>query len=317
MNEMIRKITAQLKSVVIGKDEVIGFVLAAVLSGGHVLLEDMPGTGKTTLALALSRSLGLDHRRIQLTPDTVASDITGYCAYDSNTQSFRFHQGAVMTELLLADELNRTSGKTQAALLEAMEERAVTVDGVTHKLPELFCVIATQNPQGTAGTSEIPLSQLDRFTVRLSLGNVDKSALKQILRDRSSSDPLDKVSQICSREDLLALTREVREVYFSDDVYDYVCELCAAAEASEDLSRGISPRGALALCRIAKAVAYLSGRDHVIPEDIRRCFVPVCAHRVILTSQARFSGRKAEDILSDIVSSTGYPEDKALRGRVK
>ncbi len=309
------KIEQQLKRVIIGKDDVIDFTLAAILAGGHVLLEDMPGTGKTTLALAVSRSLGLDFKRIQLTPDTVASDITGYSAFDSRTHEFRFHHGAAMTDLLLADELNRTSGKTQAALLEAMEEGSITVDGITHKLPEPFCVIATQNPSGTAGTSEIPLSQLDRFMVKLSLGRVDKAALRQILTDRSGSDPLESVEQVCSKSELLKVMGECRQVYLSDAIYDYVCELWQAAESCGSLKHGISPRGALALCKMAKAAAYLGGRDHVVPSDIRSCFVPVCAHRVIISPEARLRGEGVGEILEKLLDEVKTPESRALSGK--
>ena len=309
MNAIPSKIKEQLTKVIIGKDELIGMTLAAIFAGGHVLLEDVPGTGKTTLALGISRSLGLDFRRIQLTPDTVASDITGYSAFDSGKQEFIYHPGAAMTNLLLADELNRTSGKTQAALLEAMEEGRMTVDGITYDLPRPFNVIATQNPSGTAGTSAIPLSQLDRFMVRLRAGSPDRAALKRILSDRSTGDPLDSVECVCTAEQLSEIVRECSLVKVSGEIYDYVCDLVQAAQDDERIDGGISPRGALALCRLAKAVAYLEGRDYVVPMDIRSCFEPVCAHRIVLTRETRASGKCAEDILHEIVEKVPCPEN--------
>lgn len=302
------KISAQLRKVIIGKDEALAFTLAAIFAGGHILLEDMPGTGKTTLALAVSKTLGLDFKRIQLTPDTVASDITGYCAYDSGAGKFIYHKGAAFANLLLADELNRTSGKTQAALLEVMEEGRVTVDGVTYQLPVPFNVIATQNPSGTVGTSEIPLSQLDRFMVKLSLGMPDKASLKKILEDRSTADPLDSVECVCTAEELKSIRSDCEKVHLSDAVYDYVTALWEAAESEKSFVRGISPRGALSLCRLAKAVAYLDGRDYAVPADIRACFVPVSAHRVILSSQARIELRTPQDILTALLKSVPCPD---------
>lgn len=226
------KIKEQLTKVIIGKDDTVELLIAGVLAGGHVLLEDTPGTGKTTLALALTRTMGLRFRRIQMTPDTTASDITGYSAYDEGKGEFVYHEGAAMTDLLLADELNRTSGRTQAALLEAMEERGLTVDGITHELSPYFTVIATQNPTGTAGTSAIPLSQLDRFMERLRLGAPDREALKRLITDRKDSDPLDSVRQVCNAEDLDAIRAEINKVTVSEEVTDYLCDLIQKAADS-------------------------------------------------------------------------------------
>ncbi len=313
MNDIPVKLRENLTSVIVGKDDTVDMFIAAVLAGGHILLEDTPGTGKTTLALALSRSLGLGFRRLQLTPDTVASDITGYSAYDPAKGDFVFHSGAAMTDLLLADELNRTSGKTQSALLEAMEEGRLTVDGVTYPLPEVFTVIATQNPTGTAGTSPIPLSQLDRFMVRLSLGAPDKEALKRIISDRAAADPLDSIEQVCGVLELAALRAEVSRVTVSDELTDYICELWQAVADSPDTQCGVSPRGALALCRIARAGAFLDGRDYVVPSDIRACLLPVCAHRLTLTREARAAGKTAEDILRSLLKKVPCPENKAAK----
>ena len=310
MNSTPAKIKEQLTRVIVGKDDTVELLIAAVLAGGHILLEDTPGTGKTTLALALSKSMGLRFRRLQMTPDTVASDITGYSAYDSGKGEFVYHEGAAMTDLLLADELNRTSGRTQSALLEAMEEGRLTVDGTTYQLSKFFTVIATQNPAGTAGTSAIPLSQLDRFMVRLSLGSPNKEALKRILTDRSTSDPLDSTENVCSTEELENIRGEIKKVTVKDEVTDYICDLMEAVSESPLTEGGISPRGALALCRIAKAGAYLDGRDYAVPGDIRACFIPVCAHRLVLKRETRASGKSAEDILRDIMKAVPCPENK-------
>lgn len=310
MNSIPIKIKEQLTKVIVGKDDNIEMLIAAVLAGGHVLLEDTPGTGKTTLALALSKCMGLKFRRIQMTPDTTASDITGYSAYDEGKGEFVYHDGAAMTDLLLADELNRTSGRTQAALLEAMEERKLTVDGVTHELSKNFAVIATQNPSGTAGTSAIPLSQLDRFMVRLRLGAPDREALKKLLTDRILTDPLEKTEQVCSAEDLDGLRADINKVTVKEEIMDYICDMMQSAAECSDTEGGISPRGALALCRIAKAGAFLDGRDHVVPKDIRTCLIPVCAHRLVLTREAKAAGKTPEGILDDIIKKLPYPENR-------
>ena len=312
MNHITQDILGEIKKVIQGKDEVILNVLSAFLAGGHILLEDLQGVGKTTLALALSRCFGLDFCRIQLTPDTVAGDITGFTAYDSKTGKFSFHSGAAMTDLLLADELNRTSGKTQSALLEAMEEGKCTVDGVTYQLPKPFTVIATQNPKGSAGTSELPVSQLDRFMVRLSIGQPDRDSLVEILKSRNSvKDPLDDVRQVCTKDRLLEIRRECGEIFVSQPILDYIADLCEKSHNSERILCGISPRGAVSLMKISKAKAYTEGRDYVIPADVRANFINVCAHRIILAAGISGGGHieSAADVLNGILSEVPCPEN--------
>lgn len=308
MNQTTQEIFNEIKKVIQGKDEVILNVLTAFFAGGHILLEDLQGVGKTTLALAISKCFGLDFCRIQLTPDTVAGDITGFTAYDSKTGKFSFHSGAAMTELLLADELNRTSGKTQSALLEAMEEGKCTVDGITYKLPETFTVIATQNPKGAAGTSELPVSQLDRFMVRLSIGQPDRDSLAEILKIRNAGkNPLDDVRQICGKDKLLEIRRDCGEIFVSDPVMDYIADLCESSHNSEKIICGISPRGAISLMRLSKAKAYTEGRDYVIPTDVRSNFVNVCAHRII-PARGVYTDNSA-DVLNELLAQVPCPEN--------
>lgn len=309
----MREITDEVKKVIIGKDEVVDMVFAAFLAQGHVLMEDVPGVGKTTLAVAFSKALGLETKRIQFTPDTVASDITGYTAFDRQAQGFTFHSGAAMTNILLADEINRTSGKTQSALLEVMEERACTVDGRTYPLPEPFAVIATQNPTGTVGTAALPVSQLDRFMIKLSMGYPDKAAMRSIMSDRSSSDPLADVKAVCTAEKLIEMQKKAKAVFVDDSVYDYISDLCDATRHNENISLGVSPRGALALCRIAKAWACYKGREYVVPQDVRDFYVHVCGHRVSLSAKGRLSGLAAESVLDEILGSVKCPENEEKR----
>lgn len=305
----LHAITAEVKKVIVGKDKVVDKVFAAVLAQGHVLMEDVPGVGKTTLAVAFSKALGLECKRIQFTPDTVASDITGYTAFDRQANGFTFHSGAAMTNILLADEINRTSGKTQSALLEVMEEKACTVDGRTYPLPKPFVVLATQNPVGSIGTTALPVSQLDRFMFRLSMGYPDRAAMKNIMADRSEADPLAAVKAVCDAEKLIKMQEKVKAVYVDDAIYDYITALCEETRSSELVSLGVSPRGALALCRGAKAWALYNGREYVVPQDVRELFCDACAHRLVLSPKAKLSGAKAEDILADILKATPCPEN--------
>ena len=279
----------------------------AILAGGHVLMEDVPGVGKTTTAMTFAKVLGLNSRRIQFTSDTMPSDIVGFSVYDKSTGRFVYKPGPVMTNLLLADEINRTSSKTQSALLECMEELRVTVDGETQSLPSPFVVLATQNPVGSAGTTPLPSSQLDRFMIKLSMGYPDFDSQVSILRDRHSANPLDRLQAVISVEELRDLISEAARVEVADRIYEYVTRLCQATREHPMVALGVSPRGALALCRMAKAHALVLGRDYMIPEDVAAVFRDVCAHRLVLSSKARMLEEKPEAILKSILDSIPMP----------
>lgn len=301
MEKRTEKILEELRKVIVGKDEILKKVFMAILSQGHVLLDDVPGVGKTTLALSFSKALGLDYRRIQFTPDVVPSDITGFSMYNKAEGTFTYHEGAVMTNLFLADEINRTSSKTQSALLEVMEEKQVTVDGITHKVPEPFFVIATQNPIGSAGTQLLPQAQMDRFLVRLSMGYPDTQSQINILRDRQVENPLDKVVQAASREEILQMQQEAKEIHVKDPILVYVTRLAEESRKHPLVVYGISPRGALAVCRMAKASAFVDGRDYVKPEDVAAVFTDVCAHRLILSPKARITDTTPAQVLEELL----------------
>ena len=308
MNEITTTILKSINSVIAGKEAVVEKVLMAILSGGHVLLEDVPGVGKTTLAISFARTLGLDTRRVQFTSDTMPSDILGFSVYNRETGNFDYKPGAVMTNLLLADEINRTSSKTQSALLEAMEEYHVTVDGQTYPLPEPFVVLATQNPVGSAGTQLLPTAQLDRFLIRTSMGYPDAQSQIDILKERHHENPLDKLTAAVSREQLLSLMNDARQVHISDPVYAYVVELVTATRENEYIELGVSPRGALALCRMAKSCAFVRGRDYVIPEDVATVFDDVCCHRLVLSAKARLHRLTAANVTAEIVKAVKMPQ---------
>ena len=311
MEKKLQAIISEVQKAVIGKQTVIEKVLMALLADGHILLDDIPGVGKTTLALALSRALGLQYNRIQFTPDVLPSDIVGFSVYNKETGGFTYKSGVVTnTNLLLGDEINRTSSKTQSALLEAMEERQVTVDGSTYPLQTPFTVIATQNNVGTAGTQTLPYAQMDRFLVRLSIGYPDYEAQMTILRDRQNAEPLTAVREVVTRDEVVRMQREVRAVTAKDVVLDYITRLTMASREHPMLELGISPRGALFLDRMAKAHAYLDGRDYVTGEDVQAVFCDVCAHRVILSQEARLEAKSAQDVLQDLLHRVDVPDRK-------
>lgn len=310
MYDMTIQIREEVKKVIIGKDEVIRKVLMAILAQGHVLLEDVPGTGKTTLAATFAKVLGLDTKRIQFTSDTMPSDIIGFSVYDMQSGELQYKPGVIMTNLLLADEINRTSSKTQSALLEAMEEYQVTVDGITRQLETPFVVLATQNPVGSAGTQMLPSAQLDRFLMRLSMGYPDRKSQVEIMKERHHANPLDTIQAVTDIPALKNMITETANLYVADVIYDYVSELVERTRVNPYIQLGISPRGALAICRTAKAAAYLSGKDYVTPDDVADAFVDVCAHRLVLSSKARLHEQTAEQLLKEILEEVKRPDVK-------
>ena len=302
----------EVKKVIVGKDDVLQKVLMTILAGGHVLLEDVPGTGKTTLALAFSKAMNLAYNRVQFTPDTMASDVIGFSVYNKDTGDFEYRRGAIICNFFLGDEINRTSAKTQAALLQAMEELKVTVDGKTYKLPDPFVCVATQNPLGSAGTHNLPDSQLDRFMVRLSMGYPTSMETLEIVRSREKTVPLDSVRPVVTREEIRAMKDAVCDVYIADEVVLYASELCEKTREHADIEQGVSPRAVLALVQLAKARAYLAGRNYVAPQDIQALYADVCGHRIILTPRAKIKKRAPAEILGEIMKTvhTPNPADK-------
>lgn len=303
-----RKLIAQVRRVVVGKDQVLLWVTAAILARGHILLEDIPGVGKTTMALAFSRTLGLDYRRVQFTPDVLPSDVTGYSIPDQRTGELVYQPGAVLCNMFLADELNRATSRTQSALLEAMEEGQVTVDGVAHVLPQPFVVIATQNPTGAAGTQLLPDSQMDRFMVRLSLGYpASEDEVNMVLR-RQDSDPMQSLRQILSSAGVVAMQEEVARTYVSEELVRYIVALIGATRDNQWILRGASPRATLAVTAMAKAMARLRGRDYVVPKDVQEVFILTVAHRLLMSEQAEAKGVTERKVLSDILRSVHAPK---------
>ena len=305
--EQSKQIIEEVGKVIVGKTEIIEKVLMTIYASGHILLEDNPGVGKTTLAVAFSKVLGLDCKRIQFTPDTMPSDIVGFTMYDSDSKSFKFEEGAVFTNLFLGDEINRTSAKTQSALLEAMEERGVTVDGVRHELLAPFVCIATQNPEGSAGTQPLPESQFDRFMVKLSIGYPETEQQIEIIKKRLYTNPMDEIKTVASRDDILSVQRYLSMIRITDELINYIVKLCEATREHELIELGVSPRGVLAVVRMARACAIIRSRDYVIPEDIQYIFNDVCGHRIVLKPQARIENISADTILNEIKSKIPVP----------
>lgn len=305
--ETAAALVAEIEKVVVGKHNEVVLLVTALLSGTHVLIEDYPGVGKTTLASALAKAAGLRFRRAQFTPDVMASDITGFNMYNRKTEEFEFHEGLAMTNILLADEINRASPKTQSALLEAMEEHQVTVDGVTYPLPEPFMVIATQNPSGFVGTYPLPEAQLDRFSMKLSMGYPTAAEEVAMISDRRSCDPASKIRAVTGETSLASLRSEVRRVHIDDAVYGYIVALVSATRSNEELSVGASPRGSLALMRISQAYAFMKQRNYVTPEDIAFLYRRVIAHRITLRQEARLNRISAGDVLDRILRATEAP----------
>lgn len=301
--EQSKQIVEEVNKAFIGKDEVVRKVLMTIYAGGHILLEDCPGVGKTTLAVAFSKVLGLHNKRIQFTPDTLPSDVTGFTMFNRETNQFEYRDGAANCQLLLADEINRTSPKTQSALLEVMEEHTITVDGETHVLPTLFICIATQNPLGSAGTQPLPESQIDRFMVSLSIGYPSLENQMKIINAQRYNNPLDDLKTVTNAQNILEIQEYLSSVRMADSVLAYAIRLCEATREHSLVELGVSPRGVLALVKMAKANAVLEGRNYVIPEDVQNVYLDVCKHRVVLRPQAQIEGIDTEGLLKEIMKS--------------
>ena len=299
-------IIRELGKAIVGKDEVMVKALLAIIAGGHILMEDIPGVGKTTMAVAISQALGLHYNRVQFTPDVLPSDITGYSLYNKNTGEMVYQKGAVLCNLFLADELNRATSRTQSALLQAMEEGEVTVDSKTYPLPQPFVVIATQNPAGAKGTQMLPDSQMDRFMLRLSMGYPTHEDEVEILRRRQVAPLRQAVNQIVDREELLRIRREAESVYIKDEILDYIVTLCERTRSDPRILQGASPRATLALAALAKATAWIQGRDYVLPRDIRFVFTDCVEHRLLWPQE--LSDRAAQHaVVEEVFSSVRVP----------
>ncbi len=304
---LLADLAKEISKVIKGKDDALLIILTGLLAQGHVLIEDVPGVGKTTLAMALGKASGLSFRRAQFTPDVMASDITGFTMFNKEENRFEYRSGLVMTNILLADEINRTSPKTQSALLEAMEEKRVTVDGMVHELPYPFMVIATQNSQGYVGTFPLPEAQLDRFMMKISMGYPTIEEEKQIMLDRLSGNPVNEIENVMSIDQVADCIEDIGEINFAESLCRYVAELTAATRNHPAVALGASPRASVAIMQASRAFAYLRGRDYVIPEDIVRLMIPVFEHRIVLRQETRVNRRSVRSVLEDVVSSVTPP----------
>ncbi|OGO78738.1 MAG: AAA family ATPase [Clostridiales bacterium GWB2_37_7] len=303
----IPEIINNVSKVIIGKREVTEKILVALLSGGHVLIEDVPGVGKTTLVHAISKSIGCSFKRIQFTPDLVPSDITGLTVYNMKSGEFEYRQGPIASNIILADEINRSSPKTQSSLLEAMQERQITVDGCTYKLPRPFMVLATQNPIEYEGTFPLPEAQLDRFTLRINIGYPNFAEEKKILIAYKEEEPLSKLQAVTSETEVEAMQMEVEKVFVDEDLQDYMIQITQLTRNHHDIYLGCSPRATLALFNAARALAYIRGREYVIPDDIKELVYATLTHRLILKSEAKIQGKDEHSVLSEIVKSIRVP----------
>ncbi|HLN64257.1 MAG TPA: MoxR family ATPase [Symbiobacteriaceae bacterium] len=304
--EALNRITANIEKVMVGKRREIQYVLVALLCQGHVLIEDVPGVGKTTLVRALARSLGCDFRRIQFTPDLLPSDVTGVSVYNQKTGEFEFRPGPIMSQIVLTDEINRTSPKTQSSLLECMEEGQITVDGVTHKMPRPFLVLATQNPIEYEGTFPLPEAQLDRFLLRLRLGYPTFDEERMVV-ERAKQPPLEELGQAMSVAETLELQRMVKEIHVDNSVGDYIVQLVHATRDHKDVYLGASPRGSIALYRTSQALAMIRGRDYVTPDDVKEMAPLTLSHRLIVKPEAQLRGAGAEQLVAEILTQVRVP----------
>ena len=297
----------EVKKIVTGKDECVKKALAAILAGGHILIEDVPGVGKTTLAMAFSKAMDLKNHRVQFTPDVMPADILGFNMYKKETGTFSYYPGAIMCNLFLADEINRTSPKTQSALLEVMEEGIVTVDGTSRRVPEPFVVIATQNPKGSAGTQLLPESQLDRFMICMSMGYPDLKSEVAIAKGKTNGVTMEQIHAIIRAEELVALKEKVEAMYMHDHIYAYIAKLMQATRENPYIELGVSPRGTIACTKMAKAWAFLQGRAYVVPEDVEEIFLDVAKHRIVLNTKARVTRVTEEAVLEEILKNIRQP----------
>ena len=307
---MLNKIIDNVEKVIVGKRQAITLVLTSLISGGHVLIEDVPGVGKTRLIEALARSIDGSFKRIQFTADVLPSDVTGFSVYNQKTGEFEFKTGAIMSQFILADEINRTSPKTQAALLEVMEENQVTVDGVTYKVPQPFMVLATQNPIEFLGTFPLPEAQLDRFFMKISIGYLAPEDEVKVLNMHQLADPMDEVQAVATTQDIINIQGEVRKVFVHENLENYIVALVNATRNHASVVLGASPRASLCLYRAAQATAYIAGRDYVVPDDIQAMTVPVLSHRVVLGQEMKFSNTTSDDIIAEILKSVPVPTSK-------
>ncbi|WKV08039.1 MoxR family ATPase [Thermoanaerobacterium sp. CMT5567-10] len=305
--ETIIKIIDNINKVIIGKTEEVKLVLVALLSGGHVLIEDVPGVGKTSLVKALAKSINADFKRIQFTPDLLPSDVIGVSIYNPEKGVFEFKQGPIMSQILLADEINRTSPKTQSSLLEAMEERQVTVDGKTYMLPRPFMVIATQNPIEYDGTFRLPEAQLDRFMIKVNLGYPDIKHEIEMLKRFEALDPLENLKPVVSIMEILKMQDEVKSVYVDDSILDYIITIVNNTRNLSTVLLGASPRAAISLMKASQAKAFIEGRNYVLPDDVKYLSVPVLSHRIILKNEARFNNLDERSVIKDILNGTKVP----------
>ncbi|MGB7604609.1 MAG: MoxR family ATPase [Lutisporaceae bacterium] len=301
------EVVNNVSKVIIGKKEVTEKILVALLSGGHVLIEDVPGVGKTTLVNAIAKSIGCSFKRIQFTPDLVPSDITGLTVYNMKKGEFEYKQGPIVSNIILADEINRSSPKTQSSLLEAMQERQITVDGSTYMLPRPFMVLATQNPIEYEGTFPLPEAQLDRFTLRINMGYPNFAEEKKILSTYKEEDPLNTLQAVIAEADIAIMQQEVQKVFVDESIQDYIIQITQLTRNHSDIYLGCSPRATLALFNASRALAYVRGREYVIPDDIKELVYVTLAHRLILKSEARIQGKEEASVLADIIKSVHVP----------
>lgn len=313
VRSLAERVVSNVEKVIIGKRDVVELTLLALLCQGHILIEDVPGTGKTILARAVARSIGCKFKRIQFTPDMLPSDVTGVSMFNQKTHEFEFREGPVFAQIVLADEINRATPKTQSALLEAMEERQVTVDGEMHPMDEPFLVLATQNPIEYEGTFPLPEAQLDRFMLRINMGYPDKQSEISILGAQQFAHPINALEQIISKEELLEAQDTVKQVYADDAIKEYIVELTTATRNHPDVYLGVSPRGSLALYRTSQALAAIRRRDYVIPDDIKYLSEPTMAHRLIISPAARIKNVDPKEVIDDILSTVPVPKAHGVR----